>query len=376
MTQKKSYFKERTEAEIKKLNPVLTSSVADLVERIEDLDPNSDSLVISDVQIIPTRFFYEGKRLLTGAEASAKCRKHGNLLPLKQPRTLNGAYESHSIPLDMRVEAFNQLKKIKQQNNSFVGMSYWPVFGNDKLKRIVVFDSVPRGVRRFSYAENNSSYNDDSGDEKLGIKVKAFADSKRVRKEGATVVVEVPAESEKTPKYRFALMHVPYLPNNPTHETNYNLATVLSLKPAVLRDEVNDEALDGRTAHDIFSGIEFKGEEAREDSMVLRYSPLDIVGYLGIIKKQLSEEHNITALMYNPFPLISRHQMDFYLKLANNVLIQDKSLTSKDQLRHLHLAEKSILLSRAIGHFGHDDFSYWDPTRDGIYKNFDWKKNN
>lgn len=371
--QKKSYFRERTEGEIKKLHITSVNHQRDLVERVDGLDPLEDALVITEVQIIPQKFFYEGKRTLTGEEASRKCRKHGYLIPLNQPRTLSGVYESHGIPLDMRVEALGRIRKVKQQNLAFVGISWWPVFGNDKLKRVFVFDTSPRGVRRFSYAENYSVYNDPEGKERLGIKVDAYSDSERVRKEGATAVVEVPAESEKTPRYRFGLMHVPWIPNNPERETNYNLATVLSLKPAIIRDEVSDETLVGRTPHDIFGSIQYKFIESREESSVLRYSPLDVAGYLGIVKKQLTEGHNITALMYNPFPLPSKHQAEFYLKLCNNVLIHDPSLQSKDQLRHLHLAEKSILLGRAIAHFGHDDFAYWDPTRDGIYKDYNWR---
>lgn len=371
MAQKKSYFQERTSKEIKALHTQSVDHQRDLVERINELDKNSDALLIKDVQIVPKRFFYFGGEVLTGAEASNKCRKHGNLIPLEQPKTLQDSYESHQIPLDLRVQALGKLQKIKQENNSFVGISWRPVFGNDRLKRVVVFDSVPRGVRRFSYAENYSSYVL-QGLSKSGVKVQAYADSERVRKEGATVVVEVPAESEKTPKYRFAIMHVPYIPNNPQRETNFNLATVLSLRPATITDD-KDDPNTCRTPHDVFSGISYKFLESREESGVLRYSPLDIAGYLGIIKKQLSEEHNMTGLMFNPFPLPSLHQKDFYLKLSNNVLIHDPSLLSKDKYRHLHLAEKSILLSRAIGFFGHDNFSYWDPTRDGVFKNYDWK---
>ena len=134
----------------------------------------------------------------------------------------------------------------------------------------------------------------------------------------------------------------------------------------------SDEGIiDGRTIHDKFD-IRYTGRQDQEESNLVRFTPQDVAGYLGVIKKQLTEEHNITALTFNPFALPSQHQADFYRKLSNNVLIYDPELKTKEKLRKLHLAEKSILLGRAIGHFGHDDFAFWNPVRDGIYRDFKW----
>ena len=74
----------------------------------------------------------------------------------------------------------------------------------------------------------------------------------------------------------------------------------------------------------------------------------------------------------NPFALPSRHQAEFYRKLSNNLLVYDPTLTSKSKLRKPHLAEKSILLCRALAKFGNDDFAFWDPERDGRLKDYDW----
>jgi len=70
--------------------------------------------------------------------------------------------------------------------------------------------------------------------------------------------------------------------------------------------------------------------------------------------------------------LFSRKGADIDRRVRNNVLIFDPTLTSKHKLRKLHLAERSILLARAIGKFGHDEIAYWEPGRDGKIKDYDW----
>ena len=366
---RKSYFKERTIEEITDLKNKKAYHNNDLVQRIEEL--NKDESIEIRTFIIPGRFRINNN----GIEASRKCYKHGNLIALPQYQTLEETLSSYFIPLNFREQAFSKLQKEKQQDINYVGFSWRPVFGRNRTKRIVPFVDISEGVKIFSYAENHSKYkqkNKISGEteEKLGIKVEAYPNAKRVAKEGASVVVEIPSRTVKKSKYKFVLLHVPFIPNDPQDKRNYNLATILSLQPALLRDELG-ELVVGRTEHQNYD-IQYKFEQSREQSPVIRFSSQDITGYLGIIKKQLTEEHNATALNYNPFALPSKHQANFYSKLCNNVFIYDPTLSSKNKLRKLHLAEKSILLARAICHFGHHDFSYWDPVRDGIFKNYSW----
>ena len=369
---KKSYFRENTLSDIKSLNVSQAYAQRDLVEKIEDLNPSEDALEIR-TSLIPGKF----RRGNSGNVASRKCYKHGDLIALPQPKGLNECYGLDEVPLDLRMQAFSKLQDRSPEEINFMGYSFQPVFGRNKTKRVVPFVWLAEGARIFSYAENYSKFKQRNPhtqniEEKMGIKVEAYPDAERVRKEGASVVVDVPSRTEKKSKYKFGLTHVPFIPNNPEHETNYNLATVLSLQPSLLREEELDETPVGRTPHAVYD-IQYKFADAREQSQVIRFTPQDIAGYLGIIKNQLVDNHNMTPLMFNPFALPSRHQAEFYKKLCNNVLTFDPTLSSKNKLRKLHLAEKSILLGRASGHFGHDDFAYWDPTRDGVYKGFDWR---
>jgi len=372
---KKSYFNERTPKEIRNLRVNTTYGQKDLVQIIEELDSSTDFLEIR-THLIPGDF---RRGNISGAEASRKFYKHGNLITLPQPRTLKDALESKYIPMDLRIEAFKKLAGMKQEEINFIGYSWRPVFGRDRTKRVVPFVWLPEGARIFSYAENNSLFrqkNPNTGivETKKGIKVQEYADSKRVRTEGASVVLEVPSRTKKAPHYIFGLNHVPYIPNLPGLEENTNLASIFSLNHASIKGE-DFEYIQGHTPHDIFD-IRYTFENSREQSPLIKFSAQDIAGYLGIIKKQLTQQHNSTTLTFNPFALPSRHQAEFYNKLNNNVVIYDPTLSSKTKLRKLHIAEKSILLGRAIAHFGHDDFAYWDPTRDGIFKGYDWSMEN
>ncbi|MFH1801892.1 MAG: hypothetical protein ABH864_00400 [archaeon] len=346
---KKSFFQERTVAQIRDLSAQETSRQRGLVRTIDDLDPTTDGLTVR-AQLIPGKFFRGG---LTQAQASRKAYKHGDLIPLSHPQTWTGCYNSPEIPLAIRARDFTQLRAMREEDINVFGYSIRPEWG-DRTKRVFPFVWMPEGLRLFGYAENNAG----------GIGVEPYPDAKRVRRDGASVVVTVPSRTQKNPRYSFRLVGVPFV------RSRENLSSVLTLRPHVIQDEDTGEPKTGRTPHDQYN-IKYAYEGDREGSNPLTFYPHDLAGYLGIVKAQLAD-HNMTAMEMNPFALPSRHQAEFYTKLCNNVLVYDPSLESKDKLRKLHVAEKSLLLARAIGQFGHDDFAYWDPARDGKLKDYDW----
>lgn len=345
---KKSFFKERSIARIKKLHTSRAYKQYGLVEKINGLDPSEEGIIIK-AQIVPGRFFINVKN---GAQASRKCYHHGGLIALSHPETKEQCYNSNLTPLQLREQAFSKLEKIKEDEIYFTGFSFQPGWG-DRTKRIVPLVWCPEAERLFAYAENMTN----------GIKVKPYKDSKKVKIEGASVVLEVPSRKQKKPRYQFKLLHVPIL------RSQYNLASVLSIKPALIYDESREPKSD-RVAHDLFN-IRYTWEKQREGSNVITFYPQDIAGYLGIIKEAY-KTYNLTPLEMNPFALFSRKGTEFYKKLCNNILIYDPSLKSKGKLRKPHISEKSILLARAIGKFGHNEIAYWDPSRDGKIKDYDW----
>jgi len=351
---KKSFFRERTVREIQRLNTSQAYSNKGLVEKINDLNPDLDNLQIR-TQIIPGKFTRNSK---TNVEASRKCLKHGDLIILSQPELQRDAYNLSEIPLQMRARDFSELENMREEEIYFVGYSFRPVQGRDKTKRIVPFVWCPEGLRLFAYAENIAPEVD-------GISVESYDDAERVKKEGASVVLEVPSRTKKKERYKIKLMHVPI------KRSRENLATVLSLKPAVLIDEETGEPEIGRTPHSDYN-IRYTYSTDVEGSEVITFYPQDIAGYVGVIKDQ-NKKHNLTPMEMNPFALFSKKGAEFYKKLCNNAVMFDPTLERKDQLRKLHLAEKSILLARAIGKYGHDDVAFWDPIRDRKLKDYNWR---
>ena len=353
MEQRKSFFRERTPSEIKRMKPKLVYHPRGLVERIDGL--NYDEAIQIQAQIVPGKFF---RNVDNGADASRKAYKHGDLIAQSHPRTLGECFECSEIPLQMRARDFAKLKGMREEEINFVGYSFQPQWAG-KLKRIVPFVWLPEGVRLFGYAENCAF-----GIDGEGFKVEPYKDVNKVKREGANIIVEVPSRTKKDPRYKVKLLHVPVIRNQ------NNLASVLTLKPSIPVDEETGEPESRRVMHDVYN-IRYTWEEQREGSEVITFYPQDVAAYIGIIK-HFNAKHNLTPIDMNPFALPSRHQAEFYMKLCNNVLVYDPSLASKDKLRKPHVAEKSILLARAIGRFGNDDFAFWDPERDGKLKDYDW----
>lgn len=346
---KKSFFNERTVAQIRELYVSETGRQRGLVRTIDDLDPKSDGLIVR-AQIIPGRFFIGVENQ---AQASRKAYKHGDLITLSHPTSKQGCYESRKIPLQMRARDFGRLQEMREEEINFFGYSVRPGWG-DRTRRVFPFVWMPEGVRLFGYAENHG-----------GIKVEAYDDAKKVRESGASVVVTVPSRTKKQSRYSFKLVSVPFFSQTPE-----NLSTVLSMRPHVIQDEGTGEPGIGRTPHDSYN-IKYGYRGDRESDNPITFYPHDLAGYLGIVKEQL-KNHNLTAMEMNPFALPSKHQAEFYMKLCNNVLMYDPTLSGKVKLRKPHVAEKSLLLARAIGVFGHDDFAFWEPARDGKLKDYDW----
>ena len=353
MIERKKFFQERTAAEIEALQIRQVFNAQGLVRRIDDLDPSSQALEIR-AMLPPGRFY---RNVETGAEASRKAYKHGDYLALSQPQTQTDALASPEIPLEIRARDFSELGKMREDEINLFGYSFRPVQGRDRLKRVIPFIWLPEGVRLFGYAENQAG----------GIGVRPYADSSRVKTEGASITVRVPSRTKKKPRYHFKMLHVPII-RNPS-----NLATVLGLRSALTLNPESEDPAGSKSPHELYN-IRYTWETEQEGSEVVTLYPQDVAAYIGIIKNE-KLKHNLTPLVMNPFALTSKHGAEFFKKLCNNVLIVDPTLKNKRKLRKLHVAEKSLLWARAISIFGHDDIAFWDPERDGRLRDYNWTLN-
>jgi len=342
MTNKKSFFNERTSAEILKMDLKRVDRARGLVDKILALNPAGEALQLM-AQITPGRFYAGG---LDSREASRKCFKHGELIALSQPYSEYEALASKEIPLAVRMRDFAKLQGMREEEINFVGYSWRPVVG-EKRKRIVPFVFLLQAEQLFAYSEGVG-----------GIEVKSYDDARRVTKEGATVVCKVPSRTEKHGRYLVTLQHVPV--DNGTGKR----AAVWGLKHKFDSGE--------EPGHTTYSDIRYSWESAREGSDVVRFNPHSIAAYIAVIK-HYNTQHNLTPLEMNPFALPSKLGADFYKRMTNNVVIFDPTLTGKQKFRKLHLDEKSILFGRLIGNVGPQESVYWDPARDGRLKDYDWK---
>ncbi len=343
---RKSFFMERSINEIRVLNPKVIYKQKGLLEKIDGLG-NEEALILN-CQIIPGKFFRGTKN---SREASRKCYKHGETLRLRYPGTKEECDNSPLIPLKFREEAFSVLREMKEEEIEQVGYSSKPSWG-DRIERIVPFVWCPEALRLFAYSENTTDK----------IKVRIYKDVRRAKTEGASVLAEVPSRRKGIDNYLFRLLHVPVV------RSQFNLSSVLTLKPALLQEGARK--VSQRVPHDS-ANIKYPYETDPEKSEVITYYPQDIATYIAVIRDE-TKNHNLTPLEMNPFVLFSKRGAEIDKKMCNNILVYDPSISTKDKLRKLHLAEKSILLARAIGKFGHEEIAYWDPARDGKLKDYDW----
>jgi len=336
---KKSFFRERSVAGIRSLNPRKVYTQRDLVRRILDLSPE-DALELR-FPLIPADF----RRELSGREASRKYHKHGIYIKLDFPVTRADAYRSREIPLQIRARTLDKLRRVREHELFALGFYWYPVQSRDRRKRIVPFSTILEGARLFAYAEKMTR----------GIEVEPYADSRRVARDGAEILCRVPSRTKKKQRYRDKLVHVPVVVNEK------GLAISSSLKSDFEISPENREY-----------DIRYTWEDDREGSERFVFYPQDIAAYMAIIRR-FNEKHNLAPLVFNPLALPSRFEAEFYRKLGNNILIYDPTLSSKHKLRKLHLPEKSILLARTISVLGHDKTMYWDFERDGKIDDYEWQ---
>jgi len=337
---KKTFFQERTARQIAKLDTKNAFTANGLVRRIMSLD--QDQAMIVRTPITPGRF----RRFTANSnEASRKCYKHGEYLRTSQPRTQENAYRCPVIPLGIRARDFARLEDMWEDETNYIGYSFRPVQGRDRRQRKVPFVWILEGARLFAYAENLSP-----------IKVKPYADAKKVKLEGAEVVCEVPSREKKKSRYTLRLNHVPVEGSTERRAVPYSLSS-----------EYNGNSPE----HSLYN-IRYTWEKQNEDSNVFTFYPQDIAAYIATIK-HFNSEHNLTPIEMSPIAIPSKKAAEFYNRLNNNVLIYDPSSAAKDNLRKLHIDEKSIMLGRAVGTYGHDEIMFWDPARDGRIMEYDWQ---
>ena len=340
---KKDFFEERTAGEIKKLEIERVDGARGLTARIMGLDPAHQSLELQ-TDIRPQRFFGFAS---SSQDASRKVYKHGHYQPLQHPQSQAEAIASRRNPLSYRVRDLSFLAETPEENIETLGYSFRPVQGRDRRKRLVPFVWILEAARIFAYTENETP----------GFTVQPYTDSKTTGWEGGEVVVQVPSRRKDHPKYHVKESHVA-VKNNANKR-----AIVWSLSASPERSL--------EVPHSVYA-IRYRRESDPEESTIFTFYPHSIAAYWATAKHVLEGKNNRTPWEMDPFAKPSRMLVDIYRRICNNVLVCDSHLNGVDKRRKPHIAEKSIMLARAIGVLGHDNTIFWDPKRDPKLKDYDW----
>lgn len=323
MERKKTFFREATKAEIKQGNFVDYRELGSL-EVIGSL---------SDEEYTVVREFVP-----RGYESARKFMKHGPEVKPRRAYSLDQAVQMGKTPVQLRAEAFDSIPGI-----NYCGYSFVPL-GNDGRKRKVSLVECLEGARLFAYAHQSG----------VGIKVKPYADAKRVRIDGAEVVIDVPSRTHGERRMKFKLTSVPYIDGREKHIISLGIGS--------------DHSCPSKRFN-----IRYRYTDDKESSGVVNLCAHEIAGYLQLVQYAMQEGKNLIPLQMSQFAIPSQETVDYYLRWCNNVLVKDENLESKDQLRKPNRAEREIALWQLVKALGHDRTFYADRSRDGNVKDYVWK---
>ena len=313
---KKTFFKEATIGEIKKKDKIKINALYDIL----NLKQNEYTIIPS---FIPKNY-----------ENSRKFMKHGPEVKPARYSSLEHALKIRKTPVQLREEAFNNIKQYE-----FCGYSFMPL-GKDKRKRKVSLVECLEGARIFAYSHQK----------RAPIFIRSYADAERVKKDGAEVVTKVPSRTKKENKIQSKLTSVPFKDSLEKYVISLNIGS--------------DHSCQSKRFN-----IRYRYSDDKESSGIVNICAHDIAGYLQLIEQELNKNKNIIPLQMCQFAIPTQQTVDYYLRLENNVLIYDGNLKNKNKLRKLNRAEKEIGLWALVKSLGHDKTFYATEK----IKDYKWK---
>jgi len=316
---KKSFFKDTTKGQIKKKNLV----EADLLDITQ---------ITNDEYIILEPIF------AGNYDSARKFMKHGPEVKPRRQYSIEQAIRERLTPVQLREQDFNLLN-----GPFYCSYSFMPL-GKDKRKRKVSLRECLEGARIYAYA------NQIKGAE---IIVKPYADSKRVARDGAEVLVEMPSRTKKQKRLRFKLMSVPVIDSPEKYAIALNFGSTHSCPLKEFK-------------------IRYTYERSKETSQVFNVCAHEIAGYLKVIEHFYNEEKNLIPLQMSQFAIPTQVTVDFYKKMNNNLLVRDNQLTSKDKLRKPRIADLEVGLWSWVKHNGHDKSFFPKSSIDGNVADYNW----
>jgi len=316
---RKAFFREATKAQIKKGNLVEIAGLTEIAGLKAD-----DFAIISG--LVPRGF-----------ESARKFMKHGQEVRPKRYYSLEQAIQDGRTPVQLREQAFDNLEGI-----NYCGYTFMPL-GRDRRKRKVSLVECMEGARLYAYSHQVMG---------AVIEVKPYAESKRVRIDGAEIVTRVPSRREKESKTTLKLISVPVVDSPEKHAISLNLGS--------------DHSCPSKRFN-----IRYRYTDDKESSGIINVCAHEIAAYLGVIEHYWGKKNMIPIQMCQ-YAIPSQEAVNYYLRLGNNVLVKDESLKSKDKLRKMNRAEKEIALWALVKELGHDRTFYSKKSRDGDVADYNW----
>lgn len=337
---KKQFFREATIGEIKKKKFVDFKDLGKL-HIVATLEHDEYTAVPN---FVPEEYSYR------------KFMKHGPEVRIPRFFSLEQAVKQGRTPVQLREMAFNSLNGFE-----FCGYSFLPVLPTeadkekdaelriDERKRKIALVECLEGARLFAYSHQSG----------VGIKVKAYSDSKRVRIDGAEVICDVPSRSVRGKRtegmrMQFKLLSVPVVDSREKYAIAYNIGS--------------DHSCPAKRFN-----IRYRYTDDKESSGVVNICTHEIAAYLQVVQQELNDEKNIIPLQMCQFAIPSQETADYYLKWLNNVLIMKLDKKGEIKYHKPNRAHIEMGLWDFVGAKGHDETFYSMQSRDGNVRDYNWQ---
>jgi len=316
---KKTFFKDATKAKIAKKKLVEIAELSDIIK----LKPDEFTIISP---LVPRGF-----------ESTRKFMKHGLEVKPKRYYSLDQAVIDGRTPVQLREQAFDNFK-----GDNFCGYSFLPI-RRDRRKRKVSLIECLEGARIYAYSNQVR---------RTEIKIKPYADSERVRRDGAEIICNVPSRTQGKSRTEFKLISVPVVDCSEKHIVSLNISS--------------DHSCGAKRFN-----IRYKYPDDREGSGIVNICAHEIAAYLKVIDYYWDKK-NIIPLQMCQFAIPTQEIVDFYLRFGNNVLVKDNSLQCKDKLRKPNRGDKEVGLWLLVKELDHDKTFYSKKSRDGDVADYNW----
>lgn len=360
---RKQFFKERTPEQIQDLHCRVIESPRGLVRQIEELNPETEGLVL-DFPLVHPAFRNDGdaqyvsRRILRGVRRVGNKRFYPSYLQLKQPRSKEGAVEffrKGNLPFKLRSKAFFEgMSALAEEDNFHVGYMIWPVSGNDMSPIMIPFWSLAEGCMMDAYNARVC----------LGE-----AGSKVERAYGPEVIVKVPSREKKASRYVVKFSNIPCR----EMENSERAVVGWNTRPAYGRivdgEFVQDES--ASPAHNLTNVSHEGGHRNGESFLFTMVYPHCVAAYQEIIRNAM-REGDFSPLEMSQIAVLARDDAAFYNKVRNNILMAEQNGNRGYILKHPRIDQKSMLISRRVADKVRrlspgeiQETMYWNEQRDG-----------